>query len=48
MYLTVINVKEREAEYPVNIKAGTLKRCLNYGGMYTAFSTDCCVVKEQK
>ena len=47
-YSTATNVKEREAKCPVNIRAGTPKRYLNYGGTYTAFSVDCRVVKEQK
>jgi len=46
MYLIATNIKEREAGYPVNIRAGTLKRCFNYGGTYTAFNTNYYIVKE--
>jgi len=47
-YSIATNVKEREAGCPVNIRAGTPKRCLNCGGTYAAFSADCRIVKEQK
>jgi len=45
-YLIATNVKEREVGCPVNIRAGTSKRCLNYGSTYTAFSINYCIVKE--
>ena len=48
MYLTVINIKKRKVRCPINIKAGTLKRCLNYSGTHTAFNTNYRIVKEQK
>ena len=38
MYLIVINSKEREVGCPINIRAGILKRCLNYNNTYTIFN----------
>ena len=38
VYLIIINIKEREVKYPINIRAGTPKRCHNYNGIYIAFN----------
>ena len=46
MYLTVTNIKKRKVKYFVNIRAGTLKRYLNYNGTYIAFNADYRIIKK--